>query len=40
LEERMADELEVLKARRKAMTREIVGTFKRSNDPHPSGERA
>ena len=36
----MADEVEVLKARRKAMMREIVGTFKRSNDPHPKHRRA
>ena len=36
----MADEVEVLKARRKAMMREIVGTFKRSSDPHPKQRRA
>jgi hypothetical protein len=36
----MADELEALKARRKAMMREITGTFKRANDPHPKQRRA
>jgi hypothetical protein len=36
----MADEVEVLKARRKAMMREIMGTFKRSNDQHPKHRRA
>jgi hypothetical protein len=36
----MADELEALKARRKAMMREIIGTFKRSSDPHPKQRRA
>jgi hypothetical protein len=33
-------ELTDLKARRKAMMREIAGTFKRSNDPHPKHRRA
>jgi hypothetical protein len=36
----MADEIEALKARRKAMMREIMGTFKRSSDPHPKQRRA
>jgi hypothetical protein len=36
----MADEVEALKARRKAMMREIMGTFKRSSDPHPKQRRA
>jgi len=36
----MADEIEALKARRKAMMREIIGTFKRSSDPHPKQRRA
>jgi len=36
----MADEIEALKARRKAMMREILGTFKRSSDPHPKQRRA
>ena len=36
----MADEIEALKARRKAMMREIMGTFKRSRDPHPKQRRA
>jgi hypothetical protein len=36
----MADEVEALKARRKAMMREIMGTFKRSGDPHPKHRRA
>ena len=36
----MTDEVETLKARRKAMMREIVGTFKRSSDPHPKQRRA
>ena len=36
----MADEVEALKARRKAMMREIMGTFKRSSDPHPKHRRA
>ena len=36
----MADEVEALKARRKAMMREIIGTFKRSSDPHPKQRRA
>jgi hypothetical protein len=36
----MADEVEALKARRKAMMREIRGTFKRSSDPHPKHRRA
>jgi hypothetical protein len=36
----MADEVEALKVRRKAMMREIVGTFKRSSDPHPKQRRA
>ena len=33
-------ELMELKARRKAMMREIAETFKRSNDPHPKHRRA
>jgi hypothetical protein len=36
----MADEVEALKGRRKAMMREITGTFKRSKDPHPKHRRA
>ena len=36
----MADEVEALKAKRKAMMREIIGTFKRSSDPHPKQRRA
>jgi hypothetical protein len=36
----MADEVEALKARRKALMREILGTFKRSSDPHPKHRRA
>jgi hypothetical protein len=36
----MADEVEALKARRKAMMREITGTFKRSSDLHPKHRRA
>ena len=36
----MADEIEALKARRKAMMREIIGTFKKSSDPHPKQRRA
>ena len=36
----MADEVEGLKARRKAMMRAIKGTFKRSGDPHPKHRRA
>jgi len=39
-EERMADEVEALKARRKTMMREIMATFKRSSDPHPKHRRA
>jgi hypothetical protein len=40
LEERMADEVDALKATRKAMMRAIKGTFKRSSDPHPKQPRA
>jgi hypothetical protein len=36
----MADEVEVLKGRRKAMMRRIMGTFKRSSDPNPKQRRA
>jgi hypothetical protein len=36
----MADELEALKARRKAMMRKIGETFKKSSDPHPKHRRA
>jgi hypothetical protein len=36
----MADEVEALKATRKAMMRAINGTFKRSSDPHPKHRRA
>jgi hypothetical protein len=36
----MANEVEDLKARRKAMMREIMGTFKTSNDAHPKHRRA
>jgi len=36
----MADDVEALKARRKAMMREIIGTFKKSSDPHPKQRRA
>jgi hypothetical protein len=40
LEKPVADEIENLRARRKAVMREIMGTFKRSNDPHPKHRRA
>ena len=36
----MADEVETLKTRRKAMMREIMATFKRSSDLHPKQRRA
>ncbi|MGV7216850.1 hypothetical protein [Bradyrhizobium sp. UFLA05-112] len=36
----MADELEALKAKRTAMMKEIMGTFKRSSNPHPKQQRA
>ena len=36
----MADDVETLKARRKAMTRQIMATFKRSSDLHPKQRRA
>ncbi|PSO16782.1 hypothetical protein [Bradyrhizobium sp. MOS002] len=36
----MTDEVETLKAKRKAMMREIMGTFNRSSDPHPKQRRA
>jgi hypothetical protein len=36
----MADDVGALKARRKAMMREIIGTFKKSSDPHPKQRRA
>ena len=36
----MTEEVDALKARRKAMMREITGTFKRSSDPHPKHRRA
>ena len=36
----MTDEVETLKARRKAKMREITGTFKRSSDPYPKQRRA
>ena len=36
----MADDVGALKARRKAMMREIIGTFKRSSDPHPKQRRS
>ena len=44
LESEMADvdskEVMTLKAKRKAMMREIAGTFKKSNDPHRKHRRA
>jgi hypothetical protein len=33
-------EVMTLKAKRKAMMREIAATFKKSNDPHPKHRRA
>jgi hypothetical protein len=36
----MTDEVEALKARRKSMLKEIMGTFKRSSDPYPKQRRA
>jgi hypothetical protein len=36
----MADKVEALKGRRKAMMRQIMRTFKRSDDPHPKLRRA
>ena len=36
----MADEVEALKARRKAIMKEIRGTFERSSDPHAKFRRA
>jgi len=36
----MAGEVQALKARRKAKMRDLMGTFKRSNDPHPKHRRA
>jgi hypothetical protein len=36
----MSDDVEAVKATRKAMMREILGTFKRSSDPHPKLRRA
>ena len=36
----MADEVEALKATRKAMMRAIKGAFKTSSDPHPKQRRA
>ena len=36
----MADEVEALKARRKALMRETMATFKRSSDAHPKQRRA
>ena len=36
----MAKEDESLKARSKDMVRQVMGTFKRSSDPHPKHRRA